>query len=200
MQNRATLVSIAIAGWVTTAAPAYAQRARSDTPFSGAAPLFGTEGQLVISSDAALSFRKSNDERTTFELVPAFDYFIVPNLSVGGFLGFVYDSFNDRHDTKFSLGPRVGYNILLSDIFSFWPKIGLSYATSSTTTRSNVGQNTFADVSTSSSGLALNIFAPFLLHPVPHFFVGFGPFIDAGLGGSAPATEFGARLTVGGWL
>jgi hypothetical protein len=202
MQKYATVLSIAAASAaiVTAAAPADAQRAGSDTPFAGAAPLFGAKGQVVISSDAALSFRKRNDDGTRFELVPAFDYFVSPNLSVGGFLRFVYDSAGDGHTAEFSLGPRVGYNILLSDIFSFWPKIGLSYAMTSTTNRVNNGQNVFVDQTSSSSGLALNIFAPFLLHPVPHFFVGFGPFIDAALGGDARSTEFGARLTLGGWL
>lgn len=180
---------LASAAVFTLSASARAQRARSDTPFSAAAPLFGAQGQLVISSDAALTLRKHNDDGTHLELTPAFDYFIAPNLSLGGFVSITYDSFDNGHSTHLGIGPRIGYDILLSDLFTFWPMAGLSYGTTSNSTDDS-----------SHGAFALNIFAPFLLHPVPHFFIGFGPFIDAGLGGDARTTDFGARLTIGGWL
>jgi len=193
-----TLVAASVAAALTS--PVHAQRMGNATPFGGAAPLFGATGQLAISSDAALSIRKRNDDGTRLELVPAADYFVAPSLSVGGFVRIGYETAGDGHTSEFAIGPRVGYNIPLSDMFSFWPKAGLSFGTSTTTYRLNTGPNTFTDASTSSSGMAINLYAPFLLHPVPHFFLGFGPFIDAGLGGDARATEFGARLTIGGWL
>src|SRR5689334_18095109 len=43
-----------------------------------------------------------------------------------------------------------------------------------------------------------NLFAPVMFHPVPHFFVGFGPFLDADLSGDNKATLFGRRLRLSG--
>jgi hypothetical protein len=34
----------------------------------------------------------------------------------------------------------------------------------------------------------------------PHFFAGFGPFLDADLTGDNKATVIGGKLTLGGWL
>jgi hypothetical protein len=39
-----------------------------------------------------------------------------------------------------------------------------------------------------------------MLHPAPHFFAGFGPFLDVDLSGDNRATTWGARLTLGGWI
>jgi hypothetical protein len=57
-------------------------------------------------------------------------------------------------------------------------------------------------VTSSHSGDAftLNLFAPIMFHPAPHFFVGFGPFLDTDLSGSDKVTTYGAKLTIGGWF
>jgi hypothetical protein len=55
------------------------------------------------------------------------------------------------------------------------------------------------------------VFAPFLLHPVKHFFFGIGPFVQTDLTSSysvggvsatnAPkATEYGLMFDLGGWM
>ena len=52
----------------------------------------------------------------------------------------------------------------------------------------------------SNTAIALNVFVPVMFHPAPHFFAGFGPFIDTDLSGESKATTYGAKLTLGGWL
>jgi hypothetical protein len=115
---------------------------------------------------------------------------------------------DDRRQTiqnRFSIGPRLGYNLGLSDFVSIWPKIGISYARTSTTTSTLVpdaGQTSTTTVkrTTTGSGVALNLFAPLLFHPAEHFFAGLGPFLDTDLSGDNRTTVWGLKLTIGGWL
>jgi hypothetical protein len=93
----------------------------------------------------------------------------------------------------------VGYNFALSDLISIWPKAGFSYASTSGTVGRAVG-DTIVSTSFSNSNLALNLFVPVMFHPVRHFFVGFGPFLDADLSGDARTTIWGGKLTLGGWI
>jgi hypothetical protein len=39
-----------------------------------------------------------------------------------------------------------------------------------------------------------------MMHPVEHFFIGFGPFVDADLNGRSRGILWGGRMTLGGWL
>ena len=83
-----------------------------------------------------------------------------------------------------------------------WPKAGLSFASTSQTVNgvalpSGAGVQ---DVTTTGSNMALNLFVPFLFHPVEHFFLGFGPALDVDLTGDVKATTIAGRLTLGGWL
>ena len=110
----------------------FAQSATEDTG-RGPSHTFGHVGQLAISSDAGLSITHySPGEYTEITLQPAVDYFIAENFSIGGFIGLDYTAFENGSSTRFSIGPRVGYNLTLSDLVSIWPKIGFSFATSST--------------------------------------------------------------------
>ncbi|MEI9937927.1 MAG: hypothetical protein WDO69_11980 [Pseudomonadota bacterium] len=164
---------------------------------------FGGQRQLTISTDAGLSVSNTSTSgvggsTTNLTLRPALDYFVVNNVSVGGFLGLDYASTSGAHATRFAIGPRVGYNFAFSERFSFWPKLGFSYSSSSTsgTTETPVPPETTA----SGSHLALNVFAPVVFHPVQHFFLGFGPALDTDLTGDAKQTTIAGRLTIGGWL
>jgi hypothetical protein len=167
---------------------------------------FGLKGQLAVSSDAGLSISHSSvsgADGSTTELVlrPAVDYFVIENLSIGGFLGLDYIKTSGGSTTAFSIGPRVGYNLPFSERWSVWPKVGFSFAstsvkTDSTTTAGVVTPST----STSNSAVALNLFVPLMFHPVEHFFLGFGPALDTDLSGDAKATVIAGRLTIGGWL
>ena len=166
--------------------------------------VFGDRGQIAISSDAGLSISSKSTSgvdgsTTTLMLRPALDYFVVNNVSVGGFLGLDYTSTSGAHTTTFAIGPRVGYNFAFSEHFSFWPKLGFSYSSSSTSKSADVpppGTTTSA----SGSHLALNLFAPVMFHPVQHFFLGFGPALDTDLTGDAKQTTIAGRLTIGGYL
>jgi hypothetical protein len=95
-----------------------------------------------------------------------------------------------------SIGPRLGYNLPVSDRLSVWPKLGFSLANTTVNDDSAVGD----DEEESNTSVQLNLFAPLMFHPVQHFFLGFGPALDIDLSGDAKATTIAARLTIGGWL
>lgn len=170
---------------------------------------FGAAGQLTISTDAALSFerRTQSDTKgavTSLSVLPAADYFVIDNLSIGGFIGVRYQRAGDVKATSFMIGPRVGYNINFSRMLSLWPKVGFSYS------RNKVKNSVDGDdvgidadlltATTKNNAIALNLFVPVMLHPAPHFFAGFGPFLDTDLNGDNRVTVWGFRLTVGGWV
>ncbi len=164
---------------------------------------FGGRRQIAISSDAALTISNTSlsgvsGSTTQIMLQPAIDYFVIQNLSVGGSLLFNYSSTGAGHSTSFGIGPRVGYNIPISDLLSVWPKAGLSIARSSVSTDPTPAVP--ATGSVSNTAVALNLFVPLMLHPAPHFFAGFGPFLDTDLSGNSKATTLGGKLTIGGWL
>src|SRR6478609_1066190 len=128
--------------------------------------VFGDRGQLTISSDAGLSISSTSTSgvdgsTTNLTLRPAVDYFLVNNVSLGGFVGLDYTSTSGAHATTFAIGPRVGYNFAFAERFSFWPKLGFSYSSSST----SADANSSATVGTASGNhLALNVFAPLMFH------------------------------------
>lgn len=165
--------------------------------------VFGARAQVTISSDAGLSLSNTSTSgvdgtTTTLTLRPAVDYFVFNNVSVGGFLGLDYASAAGAHSTTFAIGPRLGYNLSFSGLFSFWPKLGVSFSSSSISGSALVapGSSNGAD----GNHLALNLFAPVMCHPVQHFFLGFGPALDTDLTGSAKQTIIAGRLAIGGWL
>jgi hypothetical protein len=201
---------------------------------------FGGRGQVVISDDqpfgsilasgavspsapsstSTVSFQyatisDNHGSGTSFVVSPALDYFAIDGLSLGGSV--VFGIFNPAHEgsgsgttvTLFAIAPRIGVNIRLGDSVSFWPKMYFGYATTSV-----------SDNGPTSNATAIGIFAPFLFHPVPHFFVGIGPNLSTqlsnnvstssiGIGGTtipgatveAPkVTQLGLQATFGGWL
>lgn len=177
-----------------------------DVPADSPSGVFGLDGQLAISSDAGLSLSNTSisgqdGSATVLVLRPAVDYFVIDNLSIGGFLGVEYTSSPGGSSTVFGVGPRVGYNVPLSRSFSIWPKIGFSFAsTSQKADDVTVGEVTIEGDDETSTSLALNAFVPVMFHPVEHFFLGLGPALDTDLTGDAKATTLAARLTLGGWL
>lgn len=202
-------------------------------------PNFGKAGQLAISWDQALgtpfvvagegpasgggvaplipgswsmidfqyaSANNNGGSATQFGLAPAADYFIIDNLSIGGQVLFSLASTSPSQGTgvsvtTFGIAPQVGYNIGITDNISFWPKLFFGYE--STSVSNNGG---------SYSEAALGIYAPFLYHPVQHFFLGIGPNLATQLissvtpaGGGASgdgfkATTFGLTATFGGYF
>jgi hypothetical protein len=168
---------------------------------------FGVKGQVAISSDTGLSLSNTSIDgvdgsTTTLILRPAVDYFVIDYLSVGGFLGLEYNSTPGGSNTTFSVGPRIGYDIPISEHFTIWPKVGFSFATTSQD-QDDVELpegGTVQNDDESNTSIQLNLFAPFMFHPVEHFFIGLGPAFDLDLSGDNKATTVALRLTLGGWL
>ncbi len=155
---------------------------------------FGNPHVWAFSTDAGLQISRTtisgrDGAIATITVQPALDYFVIKNLSVGGFVGLQYQKAGSAKSTIFQIGPRVGYNFELARKLSIWPKLGFSY--------SHTNQNNGDDKANS---LALNLFAPVMLHPAEHFFAGLGPFLDADLSGDNRATTWGIKLTLGGWI
>jgi hypothetical protein len=175
---------------------------------------FGVPGQFVVSSDAGLFVSNTHQtgrsgSMTTTELRPAVDYFLIDPFSIGGFVGLDYSNVPGGHSAAFSIGPRVGYDIRMTSQFSVWARAGVSFATTNQTVDAQTRTETIngapvttriPESTTNTHNLAVNIFFPILFHPVDHFFIGFGPALDADFTGGVKATTLAARLTIGGWL
>jgi outer membrane protein with beta-barrel domain len=168
-----------------------------------AAGVFGARGQLAIMGETGAVFTHtsvSGGSSSTFVLRPAIDYFVIDHLSVGAFTGLEYSSTPASSTTTYGIGPRVGYDIPLSERFSVWPKAGLSFNSSKVTLDPvTVGGFTTPERSDSNSALAINLYVPLMFHS-HHYFAGLGPSVDADITGSPKATTIAARLVVGGWL
>ena len=205
-------------GMVTAAGSAAAQApytAQAPPPGYGYAPRpvqsFGGPRTLAISSDMNLelggqSTNNGGPSSWTFVVAPAADYFVIRGLSLGGQIAFTHTHLRETDDTgivtstdgnTFSFGARVGYDLPLGDLLSFWPKAGLAFDVSSL-----AGVN--------GNAIDVIVYAPLLLHLAPHFFVGLGPGLQSDLTASASqngqsltnppkTTSYGLYFTIGGW-
>jgi hypothetical protein len=160
---------------------------------------FGDQGELAISADIIEGFETTLENTsvsngggsdTTLRLAPAADYFVIDRLSLGGQVVLGVDSPpRGPSVTEFSVAPRIGYNAPISDLVSFWPDGYIRF----TTVSGNPGANIFA----------IGAFAPLLLHPAQHFFIGLGPNVSTELShdpGGNRVTQFGLTSMVGGWF
>jgi hypothetical protein len=206
------------AGIITVAGPAAAQApypSQPPPPGYGYAlrPVqhFGGPGTLAISSDMNLalegqSVSQGGPSSWVFIVAPSADYFVIQGLSIGGEIAFTHTHTRETSDVgvstsidgnTFSVGPRIGYNIPIGDLLSFWPKAGLLF---SATSLAGVNGN----------ALDVTFYAPLLLHLAPHFFVGLGPGVQTDLTASesqngqsihnpGKTTSYGLYFTIGGW-
>jgi hypothetical protein len=179
-------------------------------PPAGAGPAFGNPGQLVISDDlrAGLlysSLSEGDASVTDLQLQPAVDYFVIPNLSVGGQLAIRYTTQDDGaggslDTTSVGILPRVGYNIPLGPSASIWPRVALGYVHASAST------GVAGAPSVSGYSIVMEAFVPFLFHPVPHFFIGGGPILSTELAAKVEdadvpkTTNIGLVSTIGGYF
>jgi hypothetical protein len=194
-------------------------------PVSGG-PLFGRKGQWVVlgsSSSAGISASTFSASEANFFNVSGsvgVDTFVLRNLSIGidaevGYSdnkGYGAVSLNETTSTHLAGGVRFGLNVPLGRTFSWYPRLTLGIDSDHSDTHTISVASAGASVSapppssTSNVGPWINLYAPLLVHPVPHFFVGFGPRIERDFGvqrggpydGSQTMT-LGAELTVGGW-
>jgi hypothetical protein len=193
-------MKIAVLGAITLWSLSFASVARAQNLADTInATSFGNQGQVAIAGDFEIGFAHNTEtEVSALAFRPALDYFIAPQLSVGGQLIFEYVNRDPSSDSTIGIGPRVGYNIPVGAMFSFYPRLGfgITHVTESTT----VGNIT---TSSSDTFLSLSLYAPFLFHPVPHFFIGLGPFMEGNIaGGEAPQRNLtiGLASTVGGYF
>lgn len=216
-------VALSLSLCTFAAAPARAQDAAPPPPAAPAPAVggppapgaFGSQGQLVINTDIPLhqtepslflvheSASMGGGSSTTFGIVPSLDYFLAPNVSVGGIVGIQRESASadglggTGTVTGIIVGARVGYNVVLTDAFSLWPRLSLSYEHLS-----------FSGSGVSASGyvIPLSIFVPVLWHPAQHFFVGLGPVFATNLiskvegNDASKTTDIGIQATLGGYF
>jgi hypothetical protein len=174
------------------APPTAATSAPSGGTASGspaAASSFGVAGTWVISVQSynagsatpSFFFAKQASGGEAVVVQPGLDYFIGNGISVGGVVGVAHSS----GSTTVNLGARAGFNQGLSGHVSFWPTIGVD--------------GSYTHTTTSNSSAQLEVFAPFLYHIAPQFFLGAGPFLSYFLKGG-PDTQYGLDFVIGGWL
>lgn len=97
----------------------------------------------------------------------AIDGFIMDRLSLGGSIAF-YTQVGDFDDDGFLFAPRVGYALPLSQMFTFWPRGGV----------------TFWDQG-NRSVFGISLEGMFVFSPNPNWGVLFGPTLDWGFIGGA---------------
>ena len=191
--------------------------APASNPISAGTGAFGSLGQIAVSVDLPFtneapqfalyheSTSMGGGSSTNVAIQPSLDYFVAPNISLGGEIGFTHGNGSTlglglpgtASATSFILEVRGGYNIALNDMFSIWPHLGIGYGHVSV---SYMGQ--------SSSGyvIPLVVTVPVLWHPASHFFLGLAPTLTTNLvakteGNDAPkTTDVGLTAVIGGYF
>jgi hypothetical protein len=178
-------------------APVAAPKAqRAEAPKAQQAALsggvFGQKGQLVISSDASLLFGYTTaGDYGAIRILPAADYFLMDNLSLGASatLGF---AFGDSTGLTLGLAPRAGYNLKLGENVSLWPRASLGFLVID---EANLAADSV--LGTQGFNFQVDLYAPFLFHVTPSFFVGIGPRVGMSIG-DAFDVAFMLDTTLGG--
>ena len=166
---------------------------------------FGEPGEVVISGATQTSFVYSTfhpggSSQASAFVSTAADGFVVHGLSLGARFAFAHSAPDGApYQEDVTIGPRVGYNITLSDRWSVWPDAFASYGVSWNEGGPIEGYN-----------ISVGIFAPILFHPVPHFFLGLGPMASTNVswvpnGGfehfeRVQITDISLAADVGGWI
>ena len=187
-----------------------------DQPLGGAIGVVGVGGLVTPlppsgSSPASFEFGTASNNGgsgTEFTLAPAADYFVINNLSVGG--NILFGILSPAHGsggsgttyTLFGIAPRVGYNIALTDMISFWPKVYFGYSTAN---------GSSGGASSGANAAQIGVFAPFI-------FLGIGPNFSTQLSNNSTSsgtaggvsvsgstsnpkvTQVGIQATIGGWF
>ncbi len=190
-----------------TPGSARAQESPPPSPMSSAPPRFGESGQFVISADSAFNVGHATysggpaptpGATTWFQIEPSVDYFVLRGFSVGASVFYQHSAESGMASSDaIDVGPRVGFNVPIGDHVSFWPTASLVYG------------DTF-EGGYQTSGLAIRLYAPLLVHPAPHLFAGLGPTVFSDLSvvthssqgnvDQMRATEYALQFTMGGWL
>jgi hypothetical protein len=159
----------------------------------------GVETTTSQSTTTMSLLASPNFDNIGFHTIPrlAFDFTVADNITVGGSI-FAMFTLSAKTETKtggvsqsddssklsvFGIAPRVGYILDLGDTFAFWPRLGFSYvtATSSSPPRTTGGVTT--ESSSTVNQLALGLEGLFAIMPVRNFGITIGPVIDVPLTG-----------------
>jgi hypothetical protein len=140
--------------------------------------------------DATGSNPSTATATTTFMVSPAFDYFVIDGVSIGGEVTFGTFDVSQTTTTGQSstttdvlsgtfvgIAPRVGFDFAFNQSFSIWVRAGFGYNHVSSSVPNQSG-------SSSNSNFAIGMDAQLLWHPHPRFFVGIGPGISRDLSAS----------------
>ncbi len=177
-----------------TATPAAAQEEEKNPikRIEGGADTFGQAGQLVISQDfdLELAYNTAGTDNLSIVLAPGADYFISTNVSIGAGLNIGQIFQPGDNATSLGLNARLGYNLMYDERLSFWPKLQIGFIYNKETSFQFGADGTF---------FQLGVYAPVMLHPTSHFFIGLGPNIDILLG-DGDGLNFGARTVIGGYF
>jgi hypothetical protein len=185
-------------------------------------PKFGDAGEFVISglmsaSVGHLGYSSSDASTTSASFQPAFDYFVQPNFSLGASLFINYSDATsaigiESKTVSYGAYGRLGANAPLGDSISFRPIASLGVWSLHSTLESQFdGVTSFGGTAVPAAGevtetaVVLEFFAPLLVHPARHFFLGLGPDIYTDLthtvGDFANRRTFiGLSSIVGGWF
>jgi hypothetical protein len=168
-----------------------------------------------------LGHTKSDTSTTSLSIQPSFDYFVAKNFSLGGALSFSYsdtaDGFTDTAIKSWGVSAHAGGNVPLGTTVSWRPvvSVGFRSATWTITARNpylntgvtSVQPQTVALPDRTEEALVAQVFAPFLIHPARHFFVGIGPDFFTDLFDSFDSLKtddrqifIGISSIVGGWF
>lgn len=182
---------------------------------------FGEQGDLLLGADLAFGGGTSRYAQTkravsSFLVSPAFDYFVGDHFSVGlgagiGTSKVVVDSpagggVTDTLSTSttFAVNARLGVQAYLAPRLSLYPRASLRISYEGSKARSVASA---PEVQREDTTLTAELFLPLVIHPVPHFHIGFGPFIarelsryQTGDSTEVRGTYVGASTMVGGWL
>jgi hypothetical protein len=186
--------------------PAASARAEAEQPPPAedkSSERFGDARKLVIAGDFAFSLDRQryeeNASRTSVQVSPSVDYFLIDHLSVGTGVSIArtWSSWygDDSTSTAIALGPRVGYEVPLGNAVSFWPTVGVSYSRFIRSDSLPFNDTWF---------LSAYVRAPLVAHVAKHFFIGGGPSFGVDLTDSQQSDThrygFGVNSMLGGWL
>jgi hypothetical protein len=156
------------------------------------------------------SFNHSSAGGGVVNVAPGFGYFVARNLWIGASLGLGLGDVKGygadgtlvwTRTTSVSGSLGLGLNVPFANVFSFFPTIAIGYEWTHRLENPTGGSTTVANPypsnDTTLSGPYISIFAPLLVHPVPHFYLGFGPtfFHEFGAAASSDAPNVGGQRT-----
>ncbi len=166
--------------------------------------LLGSSNSLGISHEA---FSASDYEYTSAGGELGLDHFIADHFSIGCDLqgsysvtqGYTATSFAKTTASDFDAGVRFGVDVPISALFSWYPRLSLGLSSSHTNysiVSSYVGAPAATGFAESRVGPWLNLYAPLMLHPAPHFLLGFGPRIEHDFGAQRGGPYAGSQTTL----